>query len=114
MSVLEKVRLCEIQEVWESFSGWYWFVTEFHPDELAFGLVRGFETEWGYFSLKELRRLRRSLKVWKVPRDHWAFCPCVVVNDGAASYSSASAPWLGKSQGRLSRRGQNTYKEVET
>ncbi|MBW2301973.1 MAG: hypothetical protein JRF46_17085 [Deltaproteobacteria bacterium] len=37
---------------WESFSGWFWFGVERvkDSDELWFGLVQGFEDEWGYFS----------------------------------------------------------------
>ena len=78
---LRTVRLCELQEVWESFSGWYWFVTEYHEGSLAFGLVKGWEVEWGYFDLAELRQLKRQAKVWKVPKKNWALCPCVVDND---------------------------------
>jgi len=36
-------------------SGWTWYMTEYDPvRRLAFGLVVGMETEWGYFSLDEL------------------------------------------------------------
>lgn len=32
-----------------------WYLTEFDPRTgEAFGLVRGFETEWGYFSIREM------------------------------------------------------------
>ena len=75
----QTVRLSTIQEVWESWTGWYWFATEYYDAGICFGLVRGFEEEWGYFSIRELVRLQnRSGKVWRVPRDHWIFCPCVV------------------------------------
>jgi hypothetical protein len=74
----DTVRLSQIIEIWESFTGWYWFVTELHPDGVAFGLVRGFETEWGYFSLKELETLRKSGRVWRVAKRNWSVCPCVV------------------------------------
>jgi hypothetical protein len=74
----QTVRLSDIIEIWESFTGWYWFVTELHPDGVAFGLVRGFETEWGYFSLKELEALRKSGRVWRVAKRNWSVCPCVV------------------------------------
>ena len=73
-----RVKLSEILAVWESFSGWYWFMTEQHPDGLAFGLVRGHETEWGYFSLDELEELRKRGLIWPVPKSHWVLCPCVV------------------------------------
>lgn len=33
------------------FKGWTWLVTEYDPETgETFGLVRGFEEEWGYFS----------------------------------------------------------------
>lgn len=36
-------------------SGWEWYLTEFDAKEkIAFGLVKGFENEWGYFSLAEM------------------------------------------------------------
>lgn len=42
-------------------SGWDWCLTECDPEPgEAFGIVRGFETEWGYFSLCETKRLNRS------------------------------------------------------
>ena len=38
---------------------WTWYATEFDPDSrMFFGLVDGFEREWGYFSLDELYGLR--------------------------------------------------------
>lgn len=85
MTSLKSVRLQDIREVWESFTGWYWFVTEYHEGTMAFGLVRGWEIEWGYFDLAELHELKRTLKVWRVPRKNWAVCPCVETD--AVSYS---------------------------
>lgn len=85
-TALETIKLSEIKAVWESFSGWYWFATELHEDRTAFGLVRGHETEWGYFCLDELEDLMATGKVWTVPPKNWAICPCVV-DDGAVSYS---------------------------
>ncbi|MFA6138744.1 MAG: hypothetical protein WC667_11735 [Sulfurimonas sp.] len=36
-------------------SGWEWYLTEFDAEEkIAFGFVKGFEKEWGYFSLTEM------------------------------------------------------------
>jgi hypothetical protein len=38
-------------------SGWQWFVTEYDPEDgLFFGLVKGFDTELGYFSVEELEK----------------------------------------------------------
>jgi len=35
-------------------SNWTWYAVEFDGEDLFFGLVDGFEKEWGYFSLQEL------------------------------------------------------------
>ena len=85
------VKLSQIIEVWKSHSGWYWFVTELHPDRLAFGLVRGHETEWGYFSLDELQDLRKRGMAWQVPKSHWAICPCVMDDTEHSSQGHSSA-----------------------
>lgn len=68
----------EVLKGWESFSGWYWFATEkvqvqdsvigdkvFKNDIIWFGLVQGFEEEWGDFSQAEIEAL--SPKTWKIP-----------------------------------------------
>ncbi len=40
------------------WTSWTWYASEFDGEDLFFGLVEGFETEWGYFSLKELEAAR--------------------------------------------------------
>ena len=52
---------------WETFNGWYWFAVEKVrdqisiidgkevPDTIWYGLVQGFEDEWGYFSEAEIK-----------------------------------------------------------
>ncbi len=40
------------------WSDWTWFATEFDGEDTFFGLVRGYEEELGYFSLKELEDAR--------------------------------------------------------
>jgi hypothetical protein len=43
-------------------SNWTWYATEFDPiDKIFFGLVKGFETELGYFSLEELESVKGPL-----------------------------------------------------
>lgn len=45
-------------------TGWTWYVTEGGPegdDYLFFGFVVGLESEWGYFLLSELERVRSPL-----------------------------------------------------
>lgn len=40
------------------WSNWTWLAVEYAPaDRLFFGLVRGLETEWGYFALDELQSI---------------------------------------------------------
>jgi len=39
-------------------SNWTWYATEFDGEDLFFGLVVGFEKEFGYFSLSELEAVR--------------------------------------------------------
>lgn len=51
------------------WSNWTWFATEYDPEErLFFGLVKGFETEVGYFSLDELEGINGPFGL-KVERD---------------------------------------------
>ena len=46
-----------------------WFVTEYDPEKrMCFGLVKGLETELGYFSLAELESVRGPLGL-KIERD---------------------------------------------
>lgn len=40
------------------WTSWTWYATEFDGEDIFFGLVQGFEKEWGYFSLRELQELR--------------------------------------------------------
>ena len=42
-------------------ANWTWYVLEFNGEDLFFGLVYGFETELGYFSLAELEAARGPL-----------------------------------------------------
>lgn len=36
---------------------WTWYLTEYDGKDLAYGLVAGAFVEWGYFSLRELRKI---------------------------------------------------------
>lgn len=43
-------------------NNWTWYVTEYDPEsKVAFGLVEGFEDEWGYFSITEIEQTRGFL-----------------------------------------------------
>ena len=120
-----------IIDVYESFDGSYWFVTEkawtqdsvidgklYENDQILYGYVRLSScpdcAEFGYFSEAELRLLGSG--VWKVPRRNWPVCPEVTeeqVPDGRSS-SAGDIHSHGKdtcSQPRLSC--SYTCKEVD-
>ena len=51
-----------VAKFFDPCSQWTWYATEYDPiDRLFFGLVRGFETELGYFSLDELEAVKGNL-----------------------------------------------------
>ncbi|MDC3413975.1 DUF2958 domain-containing protein [Terrihalobacillus insolitus] len=51
-------------------NGWTWYGVEYDPeDKLFFGLVDGFEREWGYFSLNELEEVNRQYPFPMIERD---------------------------------------------
>ena len=53
------------------YNGWKWFALEYDPEQrLFFGLVKGFDTELGYFSLDELEGAYRG-PLPLVERDCW-------------------------------------------
>jgi len=45
-------------------SNWTWYASEFDGEDTFYGLVIGFEVEFGYFSLKELQSVRGP---WGLP-----------------------------------------------
>lgn len=50
------------------YNGWEWYATEYNAeDRIFFGLVKGFETELGYFSLDELEEAEISFGGVAVP-----------------------------------------------
>ena len=52
-------------------SNWHWYASEFDGVDRFFGLVKGFENEMGYFSLKEFESCAISLGL-PMERDlHW-------------------------------------------
>jgi hypothetical protein len=53
----------------ESTMNWRWYGVEYEPQkELFFGYVQGYENEWGYFSLEELRSVKNKLGL-EIERD---------------------------------------------
>jgi hypothetical protein len=59
-------------------SSWTWYAFEFDGQDTFYGLVEGLETEFGYFSLKELQSVRGKLGL-PVERDLY-FSPCKLSN----------------------------------
>ena len=59
---------------------WTWYVTEGEQqsdgDWLFFGLVHGFEKEWGYFTLNELLKIRGTLGL-PIERDKYFGSPTI-------------------------------------
>ncbi|MCC7449942.1 MAG: DUF2958 domain-containing protein [Anaerolineae bacterium] len=49
---------------------WTWYVVEYDGKDECFGYVEGFEGEWGYFTLSELRTLRGKMGL-PIERDIW-------------------------------------------
>lgn len=45
------------------YSNWTWYATEFDGDDTFFGFVQGFESELGYFSLRELESVTVNIGV---------------------------------------------------
>ena len=83
-------------DIYESFDGSYWFVTEkawkqdsligrkvYKQDQILYGYVRLSScpdcAEFGYFSETKLKRL--GWKVWKVEKRNWSVCPWVEVEE---------------------------------
>jgi len=101
-----------IIDIYESFDGSYWFVTEkawrqdsviggkvYQNDQILFGYVRLSScpecAEWGYFSESELKSLGH--RVWKVHKQDWPVCPGVEAGEmpdeqDAADGRGGSAP----------------------
>lgn len=49
-------------------SSWTWYATEFDGEDTFFGLVKGFEKEFGYFSLSELESAKGPMRL-SIERD---------------------------------------------
>ena len=47
-----------IVKFFDPTGNWTWYATEFDGEDTFFGLVDGFELEWGDFSLSELQSVK--------------------------------------------------------
>jgi hypothetical protein len=52
-----------IVKFFDPCGSWTWYATEFDGEDTFFGLVKGFETELGYFSLSELQSVKGPLGI---------------------------------------------------
>jgi hypothetical protein len=91
-------KLVPVIEAYESFTGWYWFVTERTPDrdnpDECFGLVIGLENEWGYINPPAIKAELGNL-FWKVhQKDIWSisYIETVKVEDRTGDASSDICP----------------------
>jgi len=60
-------------KLFDPTGSWTWYICEYDPEtRLAWGLVKGFEAEVGYFNMDELAEARPALGL-PLERDlHWA------------------------------------------
>lgn len=49
-------KVCVVK-YFQPWGSWTWYAVEFDGEDIFFGLVDGFELEWGYFSLSELQSI---------------------------------------------------------
>ena len=63
------VKPLAVVKFFSPYTGWKWYATEFDGEDIFFGLVVGFATELGYFSLKELEEVVVFGNVPAVERD---------------------------------------------
>ena len=62
-----------IAKFFSPYSQWTWYVVEFDGEDLFWGLVDGFEMEYGYFSYSELEAVTVFGGVPVIERDcHWS------------------------------------------
>ena len=90
-------------EIYESFDGSYWFITEkcykqdsvingkvYKDDQILFGYAMLSAcpqfAEFGYISETELNLL--GPRIWKVPKMNWPVCPEVEVHKAAEKAAS--------------------------
>ena len=53
--VQEKVVIAKF---FDPSGSWTWYAVEYDGEDQFFGLVDGFEPEWGYYSLSELQSIK--------------------------------------------------------
>lgn len=68
----EKVSDPMVVAKWFGQNGWRWFAIEWDGEDRFFGLVQGYDTELGYWSMTELESVKGQFGLPAVERDcHW-------------------------------------------
>lgn len=60
---------------WSPYSSWHWYASEFDGENLFFGLVKGWELEYGYFSLAEFQDVQKKFFSGIVRDETWQPVP---------------------------------------
>jgi hypothetical protein len=96
MKTIVTIKGKPVIEIYESFNGSYWYVTQrawkqdslvgrrvHKNDQILYGYVKLAScpqfSEFGYFSEAELKQL--GWRIWKVNRQDWTVCPDVEVHE---------------------------------
>jgi len=96
MATIVTIKGVPVIDIYESFDGSYWFVTErrwkqdsviggkvYKDDQILYGYARlsvcPEYAEFGNISQTELELLGN--RVWKVPQSNWPLCPEVEVHE---------------------------------
>ncbi len=66
-------HLCVVK-FFDPMGSWTWYATEFDGKDTFFGLVDGFELEWGPWSLKEMEDIGKS-RILGIERDLYGGYP---------------------------------------
>jgi hypothetical protein len=76
-------------------SSWTWYITEYDGQDTCFGLVVGFETELGYFSISEIAGVKGPLGL-RIERDLWFRpVPITQLRDYQAEWGEHGGPYKG-------------------
>lgn len=72
-------------------SGWQWIISSYDPDtRMAFGVVRGWEVEYGYIDMQELTEYEGRVGGLPIERDkYWRPIPLCDVASNLKSWRTA-------------------------
>lgn len=76
--IVKKFKTSPILEVWETYNGDLYFVTEHDPEDydqiLCYARLYNMPdfAEWGWNSVEYLKKAYGHNKFWKVPSENWS------------------------------------------